>query len=160
MRWWLLSVLAACDGPSDATDVGLLGVSFAERLTDGYTCDEDWYLAHDEDLTIRLQTSIAHPDPNEPDDVTVATLGTGEVFYVYLGVCLYAPGCTDVITSPCGAQDIHHVYTAVAGEASLRWTNGEALGGDVEGLVLEGRDGEPAVEIAELTLPALEPWIP
>ncbi len=143
-----------------------LDASFVERLTEGYHCGIGWYVSHDEDRSIRLQAALV-PDLDDPHDTADleeveevdATLAVGgpATLAVYLGRCLWTPGCTDDpdYKSGCvGDQELTHIYGAVAGEAHLEKNGDDTISGRITDLVLEGRDGEPTVEVAAIDLPA------
>ena len=161
---WVPALLVGCaPHPNDPRDPNApLETSFGEDLTEGYHCGLTWYVLHDEDRTIRLQAALlpSLSDPHETGHLEQAdaTLGVGDdaaTLQVYLGRCLMTPGCTDDpdSTSGCsGEQTLLHKYDAVAGEAHLEKNSDGTISGVVTGLILQGHDDEPVVEVDELEL--------
>jgi hypothetical protein len=162
----LATLFAGCTvGSTGGTDSSEpLDASFVERLTEGYHCGLSWYLSHDEDRSIRLQTALlpglGHPPDTSDLEEVDATLAVGDdaaTLKVYLGRCLMTPGCSDDSgpTPGCfGDQELFHEYDAVAGEAHLEKNGDGTISGRVTDLVLQDQDGEPTVEVAAMDLPA------
>ena len=172
---WVPALLVGCTqdprDPNDSVPAAPvesnepLEASFGEDLTEGYHCGLPWYVLHDEDRTIRLQAALlpSLSDPHETGHLEQAdaTLGVGDdaaTLRVYLGTCLMTPGCTDDPgpTPGCSEeQTLLHQYDAVAGEAHLEKNSDGTISGVVTGLVLQGHDDEPLVEVDELELLAV-----
>ena len=155
------------DSTTEGTDPSEpLDASFVERLTEGYHCGLGWYVSHDEDRSIRLGAALlpglGHPPDTSDLEEVDATLAVGDdaaTLRVYVGRCLKTPGCTDDPdhghAPGCGwEQELIHIYDAVAGEAHLEKNGDGTISGTITGLVLEGQDDEPTVDVAAMDLPA------
>lgn len=157
LRLATLVSLVGClggEGNDGAGEAVAVDAAFATRLTDGYACGIDSYVAYvayDADRTIRLQTGFVTEyaaDPGLADEGSfeegVATL------QLYTGTCLWTPGCTDDVSVPC-EQEIAQIYEAVSGTLWLEETEAGVSGGTSD-LVLEITRGEGD----PVALPALD----
>lgn len=157
MRTAPLAIFLLACSPGDGDF--LLDEDFPARLTDGYACGIDGYVAFDEDRTIRLQAGF--PNVTYYGDVTSdeGILGAdGPSLTVYTGKCLWTPGCSDDVNAPSCDQRIEQTFEAVSGDLSL-WEEEGGVAGHVANLVLESRRGDEApIALAELDLALLPFW--
>jgi hypothetical protein len=159
-RLSILALVAGCVPTGAPTDHTALDADFAERLTDRYTCGLDWYVAFDEDRTIRLQTGFgSRYDPEQPLEATfdLPPIDGEAEFAVYTGECLWTPGCTDDISVSC-SQEIAQKFTGSSGRVSLVEAGDGSVSGSVSDLVRVGADEEDPIEVPVLDLPRAELW--
>lgn len=138
-----------------------LEAGFEDDLSDGYHCGSEWLVAFSSQKTIRAQISLELSDSPGPVMVEAsANLADDDSsLQVYVGQCLGTPGCTDVIDQNALAcrQSIVHQYEASNGLVEIEPVGEDELIATVSGLVLEGLDGEPDVEVDRWEWPLAGP---